>query len=139
MKPKIVFTCGCFDLIHAGHIAYLKEAKSMGNELIIGVTKDKFVNKLKGKKRPIIPEQDRVAIINALRCVDNAFLGNNPNFAKDIKLLKPDIYVKGGEYTLETINQDERKAVESYGGTILFAKYISGLSSSNIIEEIKEK
>lgn len=137
MGEKIVFTCGCFDIIHAGHIKYLKEAGKLGY-LVVGITNDENVRKLKGENRPIIDENQRLELIRALSFVKQAFIGTDIDFSEYILKTKPDYYVKGGDYNINTINQKERRAVESYGGKIRFLSFIKGLSTTRIIQKIKE-
>lgn len=136
---KTVFTCGCYDLFHAGHLETLLYAKEIGDYLIVGISSDKVIKKSKGKGRPIIKQDLRVKIISAFNFVDEVVIGRKKNFVDFILERKPDIYLKGGDYNLETIDQDERKAVESYGGKIVFAPYIDGISTTKIIEDIKWK
>lgn len=136
---KTIFTCGCYDLFHAGHLKTLEEAKKYADYLIVGISSDKVIRKSKGKSRPIISQSKRVKIISAIGYVDEVIVGNKKDFVDFIKKRKPDIYFKGGDYNINTINQDERKAVESYGGKIMFSKYIKGVSTTKIVKEIKRK
>jgi len=136
---KNVFTCGCFDLFHAGHLKTLEEGKLLGDYLIVGISSDKVIRKSKGKGRPIINQEQRIKIISAIGYVDEVIVGNKKDFVGFILKRKPDIYLKGGDYNINTIHQGERKAVESYGGKIYFTDYIKGSSTTRIIEEIKDE
>ena len=100
---RIVFTNGCFDLLHVGHVRYLKKAKTLGDVLIVGVNSDTSVRKLKGPKRPILPEEERVEILSGLGCVDYVTLFAEMDPLKLITSLRPDILVKGGDWTKEQI------------------------------------
>ena len=133
-KPVIVFTNGCFDIIHSGHLDLLKEAKSYGDKLIVGLNSDKSISKLKGPDRPIISQSERKKILSALKFVDEVVIFNEENPLKLIKKLKPNILVKGADYTKEQVIGG--KFVESYGGQIKLVKLTKGKSTSNIIDKI---
>ena len=133
-KPVIVFTNGCFDIIHSGHLDLLKEAKSYGDKLIVGLNSDKSISKLKGPDRPIISQSERKKILSALKFVDEVVIFNEENPLKLIKKLKPNILVKGADYTKEQVVGG--KFVESYGGQIKLVKLTKGKSTSNIIDKI---
>ena len=133
-KQVIVFTNGCFDIIHSGHLDLLKEAKSYGDKLIVGLNSDKSVSKLKGPERPIIGQSERKKILSALKFVDEVIIFNEENPLKLIKKLKPSILVKGADYTKEQIVGGA--FVESYGGEIKLVKLTKGKSSSKIINKL---
>ena len=133
-KQVIVFTNGCFDIIHSGHLDLLKEAKSYGDKLIVGLNSDKSISKLKGPDRPIINQSERKKILSALKFVDEVIIFNEENPLKLIKKLKPNILVKGADYTKEQVIGG--KFVESYGGQIKLVKLTKGKSTSNIIDKI---
>ena len=133
-KQVIVFTNGCFDIIHSGHLDLLKEAKSYGDKLIVGLNSDKSISKLKGSDRPIINQSERKKILSALKFVDDVIIFNEENPLKLIKKLKPNILVKGADYTKEQVVGG--KFVESYGGQIKLVKLTKGKSTSNIIDKI---
>ena len=138
-KGKIpVFTNGCFDLLHAAHIRYLKEAKDNGDVLIIGLNSDNSVKILKGNKRPLIPEKERAFMLAALECVDYVVIFDDKTVENLLKELKPDIYVKGGDYTIDTINQNERKIVEENDGKIIILKGHEGYSTTNLIKRVSD-
>jgi glycerol-3-phosphate cytidylyltransferase len=133
---SIVTTNGCFDILHVGHIQYLKEAASHGDILIVGVNCDKVVHKLKGGNRPIQNENDRVSIIGALKMVNFAFIFYEDNPCSFINIIKPDIHVKGGDYSENII---EKPSVEAHGGRIAIVSFKKGYSSSGIIRKIASK
>ena len=132
-EQVIVFTNGCFDIIHSGHLDLLKEAKSYGDKLIVGLNSDKSVSKLKGPERPIVGQSERKKILSALKFVDEVIIFNEENPLKLIKKLKPSILVKGADYTKEQVVGGE--FVESYGGEIKLIKLTKGKSSSKIINK----
>ena len=133
-EQVIVFTNGCFDIIHSGHLDLLKEAKSYGDKLIVGLNSDKSVSKLKGPERPIIGQSERKKILSALKFVDEVIIFNEENPLKLIKKLKPSILVKGADYTKEQVVGGT--FVESYGGEIKLVKLTKGKSSSKIINRL---
>ncbi|ARV57478.1 hypothetical protein BZZ01_01465 [Nostocales cyanobacterium HT-58-2] len=133
---KIVFTNGCFDIIHAGHVSYLQRAKALGDILIIGVNSDDSIRRLKGPTRPINPLEDRIQVLAALGCVDYLIPFEEDSPSHLIRKLRPDIYVKGGDYTKETL--PETPAVEEYGGEIVFLPFLENRSTTNIIERISQ-
>jgi len=135
-KKVIVFTNGCFDILHIGHVKYLKEAKKLGDILIVGVNSDDSVKILKGKTHPIIPEKERAEILDSLEVVDYVIIFNEINPENLISQLRPDIHVKGGNYQIEEI--PEAKLVESFGRKTIILKEVKGKSTSNIIAKILE-
>jgi D-beta-D-heptose 7-phosphate kinase/D-beta-D-heptose 1-phosphate adenosyltransferase len=137
-NKRIVWTNGCFDILHIGHIKYLKDAKKQGDILIVGIDSDDSVRRLKGPDRPVNPESERADFLASLGFIDYVTIFPF-NSAKDyIYELKPDIYVNGGDRTLETINQEERKIVEDYGGRVYLGLYVPGKSTTNIVKKIKK-
>ena len=133
-EQVIVFTNGCFDIIHSGHLDLLKEARSYGDKLIVGLNSDKSISKLKGSDRPIIGQSERKKILSALKFVDEVIIFNEENPLKLIKKLKPSILVKGADYSKEQVIGGE--FVESYGGEIKLVKLTKGKSSSKIINKL---
>ena len=133
---KIVFTNGCFDIIHAGHVRYLTAAKNFGDELIVGLNNDESVRKLKGASRPINSQADRAEVLLGLKAVDHVIFFGEQTAENLIAEVKPDIYVKGGDYTLETL--PEAKIVQSYGGRVEFVNLVAGRSTTKIVEKILE-
>ncbi len=137
MGKKIIFTNGCFDLLHVGHIRYLEKARSLGDVLIVGVNSDQSVKILKGPKRPIISEEDRAEILSALECVDYITIFNEPTPLELISSLKPNVLVKGGDWTKETTVGKE--VVENLGGEVIILPLENGASTSKIIETIMQR
>ena len=132
---KIVFTNGCFDILHAGHVRYLAAARALGDCLVLGLNTDASVRRIKGPTRPINSEEDRAEVADALKAVDYVVLFDEPTAEQVIGKVRPDIYVKGGDYTLETL--PEAKIVQSYGGRVEFIALVAGRSTTNVIEKIK--
>lgn len=135
-KGRIVFTNGCFDLIHIGHISYLRRAKAIGDFLWIGINSDSSVRLIKGDNRPIITELDRIEILSSFRFVDFITLFNDATPLKLIKQIKPDILVKGGDYTEETVVGSN--FVNHISGKTVILPLVSGKSSTLIIEKIRK-
>lgn len=137
LPGKVVVTNGCFDLIHAGHVALLEKSKSMGSILIVGINGDQSVRQLKGPTRPIVPVQQRCVMVNALRCVDYVCIFEGIRGVDFLQESKPDIYVKGGDYTLETLDPSEREALG--GAEVRFLPLIANLSTTNLCERLSRK
>ena len=131
----IVFTNGCFDILHVGHIRYLKKAASLGDKLVLAVNSDSSVKELKGKNRPFVPENERLEMLAALEMVDYLVLFSEADCKAVIDQLKPQIYVKGGDYRIEDL--PEAEVVYSYGGKIVLITEIKGRSTSNLINKIR--
>ncbi len=131
---RIVFTNGCFDIIHLGHIRYLNEAKRLGDFLIVAINSDSSVKKIKGEKRPIIDEKARAEIISALEFVDMVIIFSEETPYRLIKEIQPDILVKGGDWKEEEIVGAD--IVKERGGRVLTIPYVSGYSTTSIIEKI---
>ncbi len=134
---QVVFTNGCFDLLHRGHLAYLEEAKTLGDMLIIGVNSDASVRRLKGNKRPIMPQEDRLIMLASLEMVDAVVLFEDDTPIPLLRELRPDIHVKGGDYVPESL--PEYSVVIGYGGQVKILSFIEGCSSSGIISRIVER
>ena len=132
---KVVFTNGCFDILHAGHVTYLEAAKAQGDVLVLGLNTDASVRRLKDPDRPINNELDHAKVVGALKSVDYVVLFGEQTAEAVIAEVKPDIYVKGGDYTLDTL--PEAKIVQSYGGKVAFIDMVEGRSTTNIINKIK--
>ncbi|MFC1608442.1 D-glycero-beta-D-manno-heptose 1-phosphate adenylyltransferase [Candidatus Latescibacterota bacterium] len=133
----IVFTNGCFDLLHMGHITYLNDARGLGDALIVGINTDRSVRELKGDQRPIIPEQERSHMLAALENVDYVILFDEDTPHDLISAIKPDILVKGADYTKEKVVGHD--IVESYGGTVALIPLVENMSTSALINRIKER
>ena len=136
-RERVVFTNGCFDLLHVGHVRYLKEAKAQGDCLVVGLNSDQSVRELKGPTRPLNDEKSRGEILAALECVDFVTVFAERTAEKVIGELRPDIYVKGGDYTLDTMI--EAPVVLSYGGIVKVLKFTDGFSTTSIIEKMKHQ
>ena len=134
-QGKIIgFTSGTFDLLHEGHIQYLEAARQQCDALVVGVNTDRSVREYKNPNRPFTHEDKRLRIVSALRAVDNAFLFDEPNNNVNIELLRPNIYIKAGDYTKSQLSS--AAIVESYGGRVLILPYLNGASTSSIAERI---
>lgn len=132
----VVFTNGCFDILHAGHVRYLEKARSFGDCLVLGLNTDASVRGNKGPSRPINGELDRAEVVGALKAVDYVVLFGEKTAETIIAKVRPDVYVKGGDYTLETL--PEAKIVQSYGGRVEFVQMVAGRSTTNVIKKIEQ-
>lgn len=136
-KPRLVFTNGCFDLIHAGHIDLLQRARALGDRLVVGVNSDLSVSALKGPARPFIPERDRVAILRALRCVDDVLVFDDATPLRLVEQLEPDVLVKGGDWAVEKIVG--ASLVLARGGEVHSLPLLPGYSTTSIAERIQQR
>jgi len=134
---RVVFTNGCFDLLHVGHVRYLEKAKSLGDILVAGVNSDRSVRGLKGPDRPILPEEERAEILSGLWCVDYVTVFDEPTPLELISSLRPHVLVKGGDWSKETTVG--REVVEKSGGEVVILPFVEGASTSNLIEIILER
>lgn len=135
-NKKIVFTNGCFDLLHVGHVRYLQEAKRLGDLLVVGINSDASVRRLKGPTRPVQLEEDRAEILAALGCVDFAVVFAEDTPEKLIHLVKPDILVKGGDWKVEQIVGSD--FVLAHGGKVLSLQFVDGKSTTRLIEKAQK-
>ncbi|MGH7967737.1 MAG: adenylyltransferase/cytidyltransferase family protein [Limisphaerales bacterium] len=133
---RLVVTNGCFDLLHAGHVSYLENARGLGDALLIGLNGDESVRQLKGPGRPVNTEEDRAIVLAALESVTAVCVFAERSANRFLATAHPDIYVKGGDYTVETIPQDERHTVEQAGGKIVFLPFVPGRSTSALLKTI---
>ncbi|QBD79400.1 ADP-heptose synthase [Ktedonosporobacter rubrisoli] len=138
-----VFTNGCFDLLHLGHIRYLQEAHDLGDFLILGLNSDESVRSLKGPARPLVPEAERAEIMAALTCVDYVTIFPETTASALLNCLQPDVYVKGGDYASQEGAPDperlpEASVVQAYGGVVRLIPYLPGHSTTELIAEIKD-
>jgi len=133
-SKKVVFTNGCFDIIHAGHVRYLKKARSLGDLLVVGLNSDESVRSIKGPDRPIVPEKERAEVLSALSHVDYVVLFKEPTPLKLISAIKPDILVKGSDWAAGDIVGSE--VVRQAGGSIRRVPLVKGRSTTNIIKKI---
>ena len=133
---KLVVTNGCFDIMHRGHAAYLREARMQGDALLVLINSDASVKLLKGEKRPVVSEKDRAYMLCALASVDRVAVFPGLRCDRELAAIVPDVYVKGGDYTIDSINPDERRALESVGAKIVFKPFVPGFSTSTLIRRI---
>jgi D-glycero-beta-D-manno-heptose 1-phosphate adenylyltransferase len=133
---RLVVTNGCFDLLHVGHVTYLETARQQGDALLLGLNGDEGVRQLKGPDRPVNLEADRAAVIAALESVDGVCIFEEPTATRFLAAAQPDVYVKGGDYTLETLNQEERGTVERAGGRIVIIPFVPGKSTTALLKKI---
>lgn len=134
---KLVFTNGCFDLLHLGHVRYLAAARGLGDLLIVGLNGDESVRELKGQNRPINSQADRAEILAALEAVDHVIVFEEKRVTELLKDLRPDIYTKGGDYTREALDPGERRLLEALGTRIEIVPLVEGKSTTNLIGAIK--
>jgi D-beta-D-heptose 7-phosphate kinase/D-beta-D-heptose 1-phosphate adenosyltransferase len=132
---RLVFTNGCFDLLHPGHIETLEKARSLGDALLVGVNSDRSVRAMKGAGRPIMPEAERAEILSALECVDGVVIFDEPTPRETIAVLLPDVLVKGGDWTSDKIVG--REEVEAAGGKVVSIPVVAGYSTTAILEKIR--
>jgi D-beta-D-heptose 7-phosphate kinase/D-beta-D-heptose 1-phosphate adenosyltransferase len=133
---RIVFTNGCFDIVHSGHVGCLNQAKALGDVLVVGVNSDASVRELKGNGRPINPLDERVKVLSALSCVDYVAHFDSATPVSLIEMLRPDIYAKGGDYAIADL--PEAPVVERFGGQVRILPYAEDRSTSAIIERVKQ-
>ena len=134
----LAITNGCFDLLHTGHLYYLQQAAQQADVFWVLLNSSASIRQLKGPTRPIQEEMDRAYALGALACVDAIILFDTPRLTEEILALQPDVYVKAGDYTLETLDAEERTALKSVGAQICFMPFLPGYSTSNLIAKIKE-
>ena len=130
---RLAVTNGCFDILHAGHVTYLEQAASFADLLLVGINGDQSVRDLKGPTRPLNPESDRALVMAALESVGAVSIFPEMRATNFLRVAQPDVYVKGGDYTLETLDQDERSVVEGAGGRIEIIPFLPGRSTTRII------
>ncbi len=134
---KVVWTNGCFDLFHAGHARALGAARALGDVLIVGINSDRSVRELKGEGRPLCGEADRAAMLSALESVGRILVFDGKRCVEELAALRPDVWTKSGDYTLDTLDQDERRTVEAGGGEIVLTPLIPGLSTTLLVKKIR--
>ena len=138
-----VFTNGCFDLLHLGHVRYLQEARALGDFLVLGLNNDESARRLKGPGRPLVPAQERAEILAALSCIDYITIFGEPTAEALVALLQPAIYVKGGDYvgasgtSFDPSRLPEAKVAQAYGGIVRLLPYLPNHSTSELIEAIQ--
>ena len=133
---KLVVTNGCFDILHPGHVTYLEAARNLGDALLVGVNGDDATRQLKGPNRPVNSQDDRATVLAALESISGVCIFLEKTATRFLERAQPDVYVKGGDYTPDTLNQDERRAVEAAGGKIKIIPFVPGKSTTAILEKI---
>jgi rfaE bifunctional protein nucleotidyltransferase chain/domain len=133
---KLVATNGCFDLLHVGHVRYLQAARALGDFLAVGLNGDRSVRELKGIGRPVTTESDRAEVLAALQCVDLVTIFPQIRATQFIAAIRPAIYVKGGDYSSETLNEEERVMLNEIGAEVRLIPFEAGYSTSRLIEQI---
>lgn len=136
---RVVLTNGCFDLLHRGHASYLAQSAALGDRLLVAVNSDASVRELKGSGRPRNNEEDRAYLLAALRCVDAVFIFPGPRLDEEIRRLRPDIYTKAGDYTVETLDPQERRALEDADTEIRILPFLQGHSTTSLIERAAQQ
>ena len=135
---KLVATNGCFDLLHVGHVRYLKAARELGDALVVGVNGDTSVKALKGNDRPLNPEQDRAEVVAALESVDYVTIFPEERASRFLERARPAIYVKGGDYRTDTLNPEERAVLEKFGSEIRILSFEAGYSTTSLIDRLQK-
>ncbi len=133
---RVVVTNGCFDILHLGHVTYLESARLQGDLLLVGVNGDAGVKALKGEGRPVNQELDRALVLTSLESVSAAAIFPEARAIRFLQLARPDIYVKGGDYTVETLNPDEREVLKACGAKMVFIPFVPGKSTTQLLEKI---
>jgi rfaE bifunctional protein nucleotidyltransferase chain/domain len=136
LGERIAFTNGCFDILHVGHVRYLKEARATGDLLVLGLNSDLSVRAIKGERRPLVPEQERAEVVAALAAVDYVTLFDEETPLRLIEHLRPDCLVKGADWKEEAVVG--RDAVRSWGGRVVLIPFVEGASTTNIVEKIRQ-
>lgn len=137
-SQTFVLTNGCFDLFHPGHLYCLQKAANLGHSLWVGLNSKESIQCLKGPGRPLQSDCERAYILSGLECVKGIFIFNSLRLDKEILELRPDVYVKAGDYTLETLDRDERKALEAVGAKVCFTPFLHGYSTTQVIQTIQK-
>jgi formyltetrahydrofolate-dependent phosphoribosylglycinamide formyltransferase len=138
-RQRLVFTNGCFDLLHAGHVRYLAQARALGDALVVALNSDRSVTELKGPTRPVNKQNDRAEILRALRSVDAVVIFDEPRVTKLIEAIKPHVYAKGGDYTVDTLNPEERDALQSVKAEIKILPLVPGRSTTRTLNRLAGK
>ncbi|MCF7763381.1 MAG: adenylyltransferase/cytidyltransferase family protein [Verrucomicrobia bacterium] len=134
---KLAVTNGCFDLLHLGHVTYLENARNEADALLVGVNGDDSVRALKGPNRPINTEEDRAAVLAALECVDAVCIFPEKRAARFLGVARPDVYAKGGDYTVDSLDAEERAEVEGAGGRIVILPMVAGKSTTGLVKKLQ--
>lgn len=134
----VVATNGCFDLLHYGHVSYLQRAKRLGHLLVVGLNSDNSVRQLKGPQRPLVPQRQRAAVLAALACVDAVVIFPQKRAHRFLGTVRPDIYVKGGDYKPKTLDARELAVLTAIGAKIRILPFVRGFSTTKLIEKIRK-
>ena len=135
---RVVATNGCFDLLHFGHVSYLQRARKLGDLLVVGLNGDQSVRQLKGAHRPLAPQKQRAAVLAALACVDAVVIFPQVRAHRFLATVRPDIYVKGGDYRPETLVGRERAVLTAIGSKIRILPFVKGFSTTRLIQKIRQ-
>jgi rfaE bifunctional protein nucleotidyltransferase chain/domain len=135
-EKRLVFTNGCFDLLHVGHVRYLQQARGLGDALLVAVNGDASVRALKGPSRPINSEADRAEVLAALACVDHVIIFHEERVTELVRTIRPQVYAKGGDYTVESLNPEEVAALREVGAEICILPLVAGKSTTSTIEKM---
>lgn len=136
---RLVFTNGVFDLLHVGHVRYLQAARTLGDALLVAINGDESVRALKGPGRPVNRAEDRAEVVAVLECVDHVVIFQEIRATRLLEIVRPAIYVKGGDYTAATLHAEERSALERIGSEIRILPFEAGHSTSGLLDKIKEQ
>jgi rfaE bifunctional protein nucleotidyltransferase chain/domain len=134
---RVVATGGCFDILHAGHVATLEAARALGDCLIVCLNSDDSVRQLKGPGRPYVGERDRAAVLSALGCVDAVVTFAEPTPVTVLEVLRPDVFAKGGDYSGSRLPEED--AIAAWGGELVLLPYLEGRSTTNLAEEVRRR
>jgi len=134
---KLVFTNGCFDLLHAGHVRYLQQARALGDALAVGLNSDRSVRELKGEGRPVNAQDDRAEVLAALGCVDFVVVFDGTRATETIRTVRPHIYAKGGDYTPDSLDAGEREALAAAGARVEILPLVPGRSTTAVLERLR--
>jgi rfaE bifunctional protein nucleotidyltransferase chain/domain len=135
---RIAYANGCFDLLHVGHVRTLESAKREADVLVVGVNGDESARRLKGPGRPVMREAERAEIVGALACVDLVVVFPELTSMGVLEALRPEVWVKGGDYALDSVNQEERAYVESYGGRVALGERVAGASTTDVVARVRQ-
>lgn len=134
---RLVFTNGCFDLLHAGHVRYLQQARELGDALAVGLNSDRSVRELKGEGRPVNTQDDRAEVLAALGCVDFVVIFDGKRATDVLRAVRPHIYAKGGDYTPESLDTGEREALSAAGAEVRILPLVPGRSTTSVVERLR--
>lgn len=135
---RLVFTNGCFDLLHAGHVRYLQQARALGDALVVGLNSDHSVRELKGEGRPLNPQDDRAEVLAALGCVDFVVVFDGKRATELLRAVRPHIYAKGGDYSPESLDADEKGALDACGAEIKILSLVPGRSTTALAAKMAQ-